>query len=145
MDYAQAIKPILDEGLAAAERDGDILEASEGNPDALCGGGLTPHPALAADAGLMDDLIARLNRNSPPAEAAESVHKPLVESVRLWSDALANINLSCQTDDPAAQGLLRLGAVLQLGGSMLNFRIARDNFWRLIFVNGLEVIVGTPS
>ena len=142
--YAEAIKPILDEGLAAAERDGDILEASEQNPDALCGGGLTPHPTLVADAALMDDLVNRLNGITPPAETANQVHKPLVESVRLWGDALDNINLSCQTDDPAAQGLLRLGAVLQLGGSMLNFRIASDNFWRLVIVNGLEAIVGPP-
>jgi hypothetical protein len=142
--YAEAIKPILDEGLAAAERNGDILEASEQNPDALCGGGLTPHLTLVADAALMDDLINRLNGITPPSEAADPVHKPLVESVRLWGDALDNINLSCQTDDLAAQGLLRLGAVLQLGGSMLNFRIASDNFWRLVIVNGLEAIVGPP-
>lgn len=144
VDYAEAIKPILDEGLAAAERDGDILKASEENPGALCGGGLTPHPTLAADAALMHDLVNRLKGITPPPEAAESVHKPLVESVRLWGEALDNINLSCQTDDPAAQGLLRLGAVLQLGGSMLNFRIAADNFWRLVVANGLEVIVGSP-
>jgi hypothetical protein len=61
----------------------------------------------------------------------------------LWLSHLP-INLSCQTDDPAAQGLLRLGAVLQLGGSMLNFRIASDNFWRLVVLNGLEAIVGSP-
>jgi hypothetical protein len=119
-------------------------EASEENPEALCGGGLTPHPTLVADAVLMDDLVNRLNGITPPAEAADQVNKPLVESVRLWGDALDNINLSCQTDDPAAQGLLRLGAVLQLGGSMLNFRIASDNFWRLVIVNGLEAIVGPP-
>ena len=119
-------------------------EASEENPEALCGGELTPHPTLVADAVLMDDLVNRLNGITPPAEAADQVNKPLVESVRLWGDALDNINLSCQTDAPAAQGLLRLGAVLQLGGSMLNFRIASDNFWRLVIVNGLEAIVGPP-
>lgn len=143
MDYANTIKPMLDEGLAAAERDGDILEASEDNPQALCGGGLNPHPTLIADAALMNDLENRLNGITPPAEAAESVHKPLVESIRLWGDALDNINLSCQTEDPAAQGLLRLGAVLQLGGSMLNFKAASDNFWRLVIVNGLEAVVGS--
>ena len=101
-------------------------------------------PAVRADVALMDDLVNRLNGIKPPAEAAEPVHKPLVESVRLWGEALDNINLSCQTEDPAGQGLLRLGAVLQLGGSMLNFRIASDNFWRLVVVNGLEAIVGSP-
>ena len=86
----------------------------------------------------------RLNGITPLAEAADQVHRPLVESVRLWGDALGNINLSCQTDGPAAQGLLRPGAILQLGGSMLNFRIASDNFWRLVIVSGLEAIVGPP-
>jgi hypothetical protein len=80
----------------------------------------------------MDALVNQLNGIIPPAEAADQVHKPLVESARLWSDALDNIHLSRQTDDPAAQGLLRLGAVLQLGGSMLNFHITSDNFWRLV-------------
>lgn len=142
--YAEVIKPTLDEGLAAAKRDGDILEASKENPEALCGGGLAPHPTLLADAALMDSLVERLKEIVPPAEAADPVHKPLVESVRFWGDALDNINLSCQTGDPAAQGLLRLGAVLQLGGSMLNFRIASDNFWRMVLVNGIEAIIGTP-
>ena len=143
--YAKAIKPIVDEGLAAAKRDGDILKASKQNPQALCGGGLSPHPTLAADATLTDNLVSRLNSIVPPAEAAEPVHKPLQESMRLWGEALDNINLSCQTKDPAAQNLLRLGAVLQLGGSLINFRVANDNFWRLVITNGLEAIVGSPS
>jgi hypothetical protein len=84
VQYAEAIKPIVDEGLAAAERDGDILEASKQNPAALCGGGLSPHPTLAADAKLMNDLVNRLNGITPPAEAAEPAHKPLKESMRLW-------------------------------------------------------------
>jgi hypothetical protein len=130
--------------LAAAERDGDILKASEDNPDVLCGGGFTPHSTLAADAVLMDDLVYRLNQITPPADATESVHKPLVESVRLWGEALDNINLSCQSKDPVGQGLLRLEAILQLGGSMLNFHIASDNFWRLVVVNGLEAFIGSP-
>jgi hypothetical protein len=142
--YAEAVKPILDEGLAAAERDGQIMEASEQNPDQLCGGRNTPHPTLAADAALMDDLTQQLSDISPPPEAATAVHEPLVDSLRLWGEALDNINLSCQTDEPVRQGVLRLGAVLQVGGSMLNFHIAGDNFWRLMLVNGLEEIVGPP-
>jgi hypothetical protein len=114
------------------------------DPDVLCGEGLTPNPVMVNDAVLMDDLVNRLNSIAPPAEAADSVHKPLVESARLWGDALDSINLSCQTGEAVARGLLRLEAVLQLGGSMLNFRIASDNFWRLAIANGLEAIVG-PS
>ncbi len=145
VQYAEAITPILEEGLAAAERDGDILEASEQNPAALCGAGRVPHPTLVADAALMDNLGNQLEAITPPAEAAAAVHKPLLESLRLWRDALHNINLSCQTDDPTGQGLLRLGAALQLGGSLLNFQTATTNFWRLIITQGLEEIVGTPS
>lgn len=142
--YAETIKPILDEGLAAAERDGQILEASENNPEQLCGGENMPHPTLAADAALMDELKMRLDGIVPPPEAATAVHRPLVDSLRLWGEALDNINLSCQTDQPVRQGVLRLGAVLQVGGSMLNFHIAGDNFWRLVLVNGIEEIVGPP-
>ncbi len=98
-------------------------EASEENPEALCGGGLTPHPTLVADAILMDDLANRLNGITPPAEAADQVNRPLVESVRLWGDALDNINLSCQTDDPAAQGLLRLGPSSSSAGPCSTFAL----------------------
>ncbi|MBN1992567.1 MAG: hypothetical protein JW953_07655 [Anaerolineae bacterium] len=140
--YAAAIKPILEEGLAAAERDNDVLKTAEQNPAAICGAGLTPHPTLVADAALMENLANRLDSLTPPAEAADSVHKPLVESMRLWSDALNNLNLSCQTDDPTGQGLLRLGAMLQLGGSLLNFQTAAANFWKLAITKGLEEVVG---
>jgi hypothetical protein len=140
--YAQAIKPILEEGLAAARRDNDILEGVKDNPTAICGQGFTPHPTLAADAVLMADLANRLASITPPAEVAESVHQPLVESLHLWRDALKNINLSCQTDDPTGQNLLRLGAMLQLGGSLVNFQTATTNFWRLVIAKGLEEIVG---
>ena len=142
--YAAAVKPVLDEGLATAARDGAILEVSQQNPNALCSSKLHPHPILVADAALMDDLVHTLESIVPPPETADTVHKPLVESARLWGDALDNVNLSCQTSDPTGQGLLRLGATLQLGGSLLNFRIASDNFWRLAIVNGLEAIVGPP-
>ncbi len=142
--YAETVKLMLDEGLAAAERDGAILEASEQNPEALCGAGLTPHPTLLADAALMDSLLQQLGQVTAPAEAAAAVHKPLLESVRLWGEALDNINRSCETANPAAQGLHRLGAALQLGGAMINFHVAGDNFWRLMILNGLEAIVGTP-
>jgi hypothetical protein len=142
--YAAAIKPILDEGLAAAERDGQILEASKEAPEALCGGERAPHPVLVADAALMHGLARQLDEVTPPAEAAGSVHQPLRESMQLWGDALNNVNRSCQ-QEPAARGLSRVGATLQLGGSLLNFRIASDNFWRLVLVNGIEAIVGTPK
>lgn len=142
--YAEAIKPILEEGLGAAERDGAILQAGENDPSALCGGHLVAHPTLLADAAIMHRLSGELERVSVPASAQQPVHRPLTDSVRLWAEALDNINQSCLSSNEAEQNLLRLGAGLQLGGSLINFRVAHDNFWRLVIVNGLETIVGSP-
>jgi hypothetical protein len=61
----------------------------------------------------------------------------------LWSEALQNINQSCQAKTQAERDLLRLGAMLQLGGSLINFHVASDNFWRLVIVNGLEAVLGS--
>jgi hypothetical protein len=143
-DYAKTIKPLLDQGLAAAERDSALLEASKDNPAALCGGVRTPHPTLVDDAALMADLMNQLKRATPPDEAIDPVHRPLLESLRLWSEALDNVNLSCKTSNQATRGVLRLGAALQLGGSMVNFRLASENFWRLAIANGIEALAGTP-
>lgn len=136
--YAEVVQPILEAGLVAAERDGAILEVSKEDENALCGEGLNPHPTLLADAALMDDLVRQLDAIAPPAGAADSVHKPLRDSAQLWGDALDNINLSCQTADAVGRGLLRAGAVLQVAGAAINFRIAADNFVLLLVANGLE-------
>jgi hypothetical protein len=142
--YAETIKPYLDEGLAAAERDGKILEASEDNPEALCGGYLVPHPVLVTDAATMDRIVRQLNGISPPPEAADAVHKPLTESTRLWGEALDNINRSCQSTKPGEQGVMRLSALVELGGALLNFKVASDNYWALLLTNGIEILTGTP-
>ena len=76
--------------------------------------------------------------------AIDPGHKPLVESIRLWNQALDRVNLSCRTSDQATKGVLTLGDALQLGGSMVNFRLAGDNFRRLAVANGIEALVGTP-
>jgi len=138
--YAEAVKPILDEALAAAERDGAILKASEQDSSALCGGALSPNSILVTDAALMHDVVTRLDGIPAPPEAALAVHRPLVDSARLWGEALESINRSRQTGNQIERGLLRLGAVVQLGGSMLNFHVATDNFWRLLILNGLETL-----
>jgi hypothetical protein len=140
--YAETVKPIIEAGLEAAERDGAIVESAEDDETAMCGDGLTAHPTLAADAALMDDLVRQLDAISPPAEVAAAVHTPLRESVRLWGDALDSINQSCQTDNQLERGLLRGGAVLQYWGSALNFRQATENFWLLLIANGLEELAG---
>lgn len=140
--YAEEVKPILEEGLTAAERDGKILEAGKTDPDALCGGNQVAHPTFVADAALMDRLQTELQHIEAPAEAAAQIHKPLSDSLKLWGEALDNLNKSCETAVPAERDLLRVGASLQLGGAILNFHVASDNFWRLVVVYGLEAIVG---
>ncbi len=138
--YAEQVAPIVEAGLAAAERDGAIVQASQEDESALCGEGLSPHPTLAADAELMDDLLSQLQAITPPPEASASVHTPLSDSVRLWGEALDSINASCETDEPVRRGLLRAGAVLQAWGATANFKIAADNFVLLLVANGLEVL-----
>ena len=140
--YAEEIKPILEEGLTAAERDGQILEQGKNNPAALCGGNQVAHPTFVADAAVMARLQTTLQQIEAPAETAAQVHKPLTDSLTLWGEALNNLNKSCETAVAAERDLLRLGASLQLGGALLNFHIASDNFWRLVVVYGLEAIVG---
>lgn len=138
--YAEAIKPILEEGLAAAERDGQILEAGKTDPAALCGGNQTAHPTFAADAAVMDRLLNELEQVEAPGETAVPIHKPLTESLKLWGEALDNLNKSCETAVAVERDLLRVGASLQLGGALLNFHVAGDNFWRLLVVYGLEAV-----
>ena len=140
--YAETVKPILEEGLTAAERDGQILEAGKADPAALCGGNQTAHPTLVADAAVMDRLLVDLQKIEAPAETAVQIHRPLTDSVKLWGEALDNLNKSCETAVAAERDLLRLGASLQAGGAILNFHVASDNFWRLVVVYGLEAIVG---
>lgn len=141
--YAEEIKPILEEGLTAAERDGQILEQGKNNPAALCGGAQVANPTFVADAALMARLKTTLQQINAPAETAVQVHKPLIDSIALWGEALNNLNKSCETAVAAERDLLRLGASLQLGAAIVNFQIASDNFWHLIVQYGLEAIVGT--
>lgn len=143
--YGQALQPILEQAGSAAERDSAILQAAENNPGALCQGSGTPHQTLVQDAALMHNLEAQLKRMSAPEAMSQPVHTPLTDSARLWGEALDNINQSCMANTDAERDLLRLGAVLQLGGSLINFHVASDNFWRLAVVNGLEAIGGQPA
>jgi hypothetical protein len=95
-----------------------------------------------ADAAVMDRLQTELRQIEAPAEATSQIHKPLSDSIKLWGEALDNLNRSCETAVAAERDLLRLGASLQAGGAIFNFHVASDNFWRLVVVYGLEAIVG---
>ena len=141
-EYAQSIRPMLDEGSAVAERDGQFLESADDDPESLCSADGLPHPTLVTDAATMESLAIRLEQVVPPPEAAGPVHDPLLDSVVLWSEALQNISRSCQADEQVQRDLLRLGAALQLAGSIVNFRVASDNFWHLVIANGLEAVTG---
>jgi hypothetical protein len=140
--YAEAVKPHLEAGLAAAQRDGQILEAAKETPEALCGGGGSPDPGLLADATLMRGIVEALDGIQPPAEARSAIHEPLRESARLWGDALDAINESCRSENPIEQGIRRAGAMLALGGSLLNFSAARESYQRLVVAYGIEAVVG---
>lgn len=138
--YAEEIKPFLEEGLTAAERDGQILEAGKENPDALCGGAGVAHPTFVEDAAVMDRLLTELAQIEAPGETAAAIHQPLSDSIKLWGEALDNLNKSCETAVAVERDLLRVGASLQAGGAILNFHVASDNFWRLLVVYGLEAV-----
>jgi hypothetical protein len=138
--YAEEIKPLLEEGLTAAERDGQILEAGKENPEALCGSAGVAHPTFVEDAATMGRLVEEIGQIEAPGETAVAIHKPLTDSLTLWGEALANLNRSCETAVAVERDLLRLGASLQAGGAILNFHVASDNFWRLLMVYGLEAV-----
>jgi hypothetical protein len=141
-EYSQSIRPLLDEGLAVAERDRQILELVEDDPESLCSTSTLPHRTLVADAVAMESLAINLEQVVPPLEVAGPVHDPLLDSASLWSEALQNINRSCQVENQVQRDLLRLGAAIQMGGAIVNFRVANDNFWYLVIANGLEAIIG---
>ena len=142
--YAQALDPLLREAQAATERDSAILQQFETNPEAICGGAGIPHPTFVEDAVKIRALHGSLVAMTPPAVAVEKVHAPLTNSADLWAKALENINKSCVAETPAERDLLRAGAALQMNGAMLNFVVAYQNYWRLVWENGLEAFTGEP-
>ncbi len=138
--YAQTVLPWVREALEAAQRDGQVVEDAQNDPEKLCGLGGQPHPDLAADARLMADLRARLETVTPPANARDVVHDPLLESMRLWGEGLDDLNGACATGEPFKQGLERAGAVVKLGGAILAFQSARAGFQRLLVAEGLGAL-----
>lgn len=140
--YMLAIQPLLEQASVVAERDGAIAESAENDPSVLCGGHLTANPTLVADANTMRDIHWQLSQHTAPAEAAQLIHQPLLDSAKLWAEALENINKSCTTANQIEAGVLQVGATLQFGASILNFRVAYDNFIRLALVYGIQAVTG---
>ena len=140
-DYLRRLRPTLDRGLEAAQRDGQILEAAREDPGSLCPGGSLVN-TLAADIGLLRGIEADLAAISAPAVARQSVHEPLQASARQWAEALETLDASCGAGSDLERGLRQLGAGAQLASAALNFRGAVESYWRLVVTSGLDSFGG---
>lgn len=140
-DYLRRLRPTLDRGLEAAQRDGQILEAARQDPGSLCPGG-SLDSTLAADIGLMRGIEADLAAISAPTVARQSVHEPLQASARQWAEALETLDAACGAGTDLERGLRQLGAGAQLAGAALNFRGAVESYWRLVVTSGLDTFSG---
>ncbi len=146
-EYGITAKDIVIAGVAAFRRDvpllvaagiipRDVLGGSDPDllggieiptaqdPTAACGGAQTPHPTLVADAALMRDLHKQLSAIKPPDEAADWVHKPLLNAVEQWGNALDKINTSCATAKTTERNRLRVEARLELVEAYAGFVVA---------------------
>jgi hypothetical protein len=128
-DYLVALQPMLEEGLAIAERDAVIVEESDRtkNDALLCDG------RLVADAMGMEAVVARIRALAPAADASE-VHRLLLESGTAWADALAQIGEFCRTGNQ----LYKVPAILRFWEAALKFQDAANRFWALVAAKGLE-------
>ncbi|MBK7202195.1 hypothetical protein [Candidatus Amarolinea dominans] len=160
MEYAKTIKDVLEVGRAALRREApllmgagiiprtalrefapDLLKGIEipttQDPAAACGGAQTPHPTLVADAALMHDLYARLSAIKPPDQLADWLHKPLLNGIGQWGNALDKINTSCATADTAERERLRREAGLELGKAYVNYMVATVAAIQILIWTGL--------
>ena len=140
--YAEAAVPIVALALETAERNGRVFQAAQGAPDTLCGEGAFPRTDLVSDAGVLRRFHGQLESITPPPFADLTVHRPLLDSVRLWAEALDAINASCSVEQPLEQGAQRLGAAVRLGASVVSFQQARANFHALLVEYGLQALAG---
>jgi hypothetical protein len=128
VDYANAMQPLLEEGQALLERDGKILEASEGGNDAvLCDG------RLAADNAAMMDLLQRARAVSPPGDA-DVIHDLVLRSGDAWTEALNNVELFCNTGNQ----LYKIPAVVKFWEAAATLQDAGNRFWLLLVAKGIE-------
>ncbi len=135
VDYLLALQPSLEQALTIAQRDGEIVQASEETKDdsLLCDG------RLSSDAADMVAVVAAIQALSPPAEAAK-IHRLLLESGTAWAEALDQIDQFCQT----GQQIYKLPALLKFGEAVIKFQDAYNRFWALIVAQGLEDWVQRP-
>jgi hypothetical protein len=132
VDYANRMQPLLEQAGALVERDGQILEASEGTPGqpndvVLCDG------RLAADNASMANLVDQIRTIVPPADAV-AIHDLVLRSGDAWTDGLDNIALFCDS----GQQLYKIPAVLKLWEAAVTLQDAANRFWLLLIAQGVE-------
>jgi len=128
VDYANAMQPLLEQATVLVERDGEILEASEGGNDAvLCDG------QLAADHGAMAHIVNQVRGIRPPGDAAV-IHDLVLRSGDAWTEALDNVSQFCSTGNQ----LFKIPAVLKFWEAAATFQDAYNRFWLLLLAEGVE-------
>jgi hypothetical protein len=128
VNYANAMQPLLEEAGTLLERDGKILEASEGGNDAvLCDG------RLAADAVTMAGVLRRARAIHPPASAGR-IHEMVLRSGDAWTEALDNVEQFCDTGNQ----LFKIPAVLKFWEAAATLQDAGNRFWLLLVAQGVE-------
>lgn len=127
VDYANAMQPLLEEADVVVRRDGEILEAAEGNDALLCDG------RLAADRDAMAGIVARVRAISPPANAA-AIHELVLRSGDAWIEALDNVAQFCATGNQ----LYKIPAVLKVWEAAAILQDAANRFWLLLIAEGVE-------
>jgi hypothetical protein len=128
VDYANAMKPLLDQATVLVQRDGEILKASEGGNDAaLCDG------RLAADNAAMSGIVRQVRSIQPPGDAS-AIHDLVLRSGDAWTEAMDNVGQFCSTGNP----LFKIPAVLKFWEAAANFQDAANRFWLLLLAKGVE-------
>jgi hypothetical protein len=126
--YANAMQPLLEDAGALLERDGKILEASEGGNDAvLCDG------RLVADNMAMTGVLRRARAVNPPASAVR-IHEMVLRSGDAWTEALDNVEQFCDTGNQ----FFKIPAVLKFWEAAATLQDVGNRFWLLLVAQGVE-------
>lgn len=122
------MQPLLETGGELVQRDGEILEASEGGNNAvLCDG------RLAADNTSMADIVRQVRAIHPPANAA-AIHDLVLRSGDSWTEALDNVEQFCSS----GKQLFKIPAVLKFWEAAATLQDAANRFWLLLIAEGVE-------
>jgi len=126
--YANAMQPVLMNGGAILQRDGDILkEAESGNDSVLCDG------RLESDNDTMKGIIGQARAISPPSEA-QRIHELVLQSGAAWTTALDNVEQFCRTGN----SFYKVPAALKFWEAAIALQDAGNRFWALVIAEGVE-------